>query len=1442
MQRFATVLKFAAAALATIVALAVVAGAIAQTGVAKRWLADTIAAALSDATDRVTLQGLHGSVPFRMTVDEIVIADAVGPRLTVSGGALDIAPLDLLAGRLTVRRLTVKKLALLRSGTGTGTGNGGILGFLLQPPLAMTLAEFRVDEIVLGADILGQPMRLAATADGSLARGRATGDLAIERRDAPGHLALHVALDGTPAVLHVDGTIVEPSGVALAHLLGQEAPLPLSVTLAGTGPLADWRGTLAARAGGDAALDMTLRLTRDETRHLAITGSARLAPLLPASDRALAGEDQSFALALALGDNGDIAVDHVAVTTAAGTLGGSGRYTHAGTTLAATAALTLPDLRSVAPLVDPKLAGAATLNLALSGTLSRPVLAVDATARDLAITDVAARTATATVSLHTDGDLRNPATPVILTGDGSLDGLTAVATPLPAGAAEWHADGRLDHSTGTLTLTAATLKDAGATLSAAGTFAADAVTGTLTLDVPSLAPLLGSPWRGALHLGADLSTGRDGTLAARLAGTLDHAGLSDPILDAAVGPHASLTATLRRLASGAVFARDIRIVGTGASLTADGDSNTDGRLAATGRLTIPHLAAIDPDLDGDVTVDMRLAGPAAALSGTLALTGTATASGHHLDQMALNATVTDLAALKGHVSGGFSLDGLDTALAADTAYSRDTLTISGITIAAGGSQITGDLSIAGKSGAVAGRLDGDLPDLKPWSPVAGMPLAGSLALHTILSPAPDRRLGLNLTLDGKAIHVDGVALETLHLIAATDRSGEIAVTADAHGTAGASFALATAATVTLGDGATGVAVTRLVGSLAGTPLALQRPLRLDITGGNGAVGPLDLSFGAGRLTGDGRAAGDAIALHLLARDLPVASLARLAGRRDVTGTLGAELTIGGSRDDPSGRLVVDGENLHFAATSRPDLAALGAMIAGDWQHGSVALKGRLAGPNHAAVGFTGTVPLLLDRDRLAFYVPGTGDLTLHLEGEGDLANLVDLLPLGEDKLSGQFTIDATVGGTVATPTAAGWLAVTRGHYESLDAGTVLDGVGFTLAGDRQRLVLADFAASDGDNGRLTLAGSVDLAATPGPALSFAATLARFHVSRLDEAGITASGDVRLGGTVAAPALAGRLRVDEADISIPDQAPLNARPVNAVVIDSRSKTVIPTISRASAPVLVAATLNADLDLPGRVFVRGRGLDSEWRGHLHIEGTSASPDITGRLDIVNGTYDFLGKSMSLDRGTFTFAGGSTRIDPLIDAEASSSTSDMTAIIDITGTATAPLISLSAQPALPRDEILARLLFGTSISQVTPVEGVQLAQAAASLANGGSPGVMARIRRGLGLDRLSLGATSTSPIPGSRGIGVPALDAQPGLPGSAPAVGTGTTPVAPGISANTGVSAGRYVAKGVYVGVTQGLTSGGSSVNVEVDVTRHLSVETQAGTPTAGSGLGIDWKYDY
>ena len=169
------------------------------------------------------------------------------------------------------------------------------------------------------------------------------------------------------------------------------------------------------------------------------------------------------------------------------------------------------------------------------------------------------------------------------------------------------------------------------------------------------------------------------------------------------------------------------------------------------------------------------------------------------------------------------------------------------------------------------------------------------------------------------------------------------------------------------------------------------------------------------------------------------------------------------------------------------------------------------------------------------------------------------------------------------------------------------------------------------------------------------------------------------------------------------------------------------------------LDVEVDAPRAVFVRGRGLDAEMGGKIHVGGTAAAPQISGGFALRRGTFDLAGTSLKFVRGEVGFAGAGLqrRLDPTIDFAAEAAAAGVTAKLGVTGFASAPKIALSSTPELPQDEVLARLLFGVSVKELTPLQIVQIARAVNTLRGGGGGGMnpIAKAQKRLGLDRLSV-----------------------------------------------------------------------------------------------------------
>lgn len=170
-------------------------------------------------------------------------------------------------------------------------------------------------------------------------------------------------------------------------------------------------------------------------------------------------------------------------------------------------------------------------------------------------------------------------------------------------------------------------------------------------------------------------------------------------------------------------------------------------------------------------------------------------------------------------------------------------------------------------------------------------------------------------------------------------------------------------------------------------------------------------------------------------------------------------------------------------------------------------------------------------------------------------------------------------------------------------------------------------------------------------------------------------------------------------------------------------------------------------PGRIDVDGMGLDSEWGGNIRLRGTTDDPRIGGEARVVRGWYSFAGTRFELTRGRIDFD-ENVPIDPRVDIVAETKRQGLDVGVTVRGNAQSPEIAFSSTPALPEEEILARLLFGGSITELSATDALQLGTALASLRGGAGMDLINRLRSAIGLDRLRI--VSADPALG-RGTGV-------------------------------------------------------------------------------------------
>ncbi len=424
-------------------------------------------------------------------------------------------------------------------------------------------------------------------------------------------------------------------------------------------------------------------------------------------------------------------------------------------------------------------------------------------------------------------------------------------------------------------------------------------------------------------------------------------------------------------------------------------------------------------------------------------------------------------------------------------------------------------------------------------------------------------------------------------------------------------------------------------------------------------------------------------------------------------------------------------------------------------------------------------------------------LEANLSVEGHAEQLWALFGPEDQSLRGEINANVKVGGTLAKSDLEGGFNIAKGIYEHGETGLHLADI--TAAGvfDQSSARLTSFTANDGAGGTLTGQGDIDWRKTLQGGIKFAATNLR-ALGREDRSAVVSGG----GAITLKPdavEVSGDLNVSQARISI-EQPAAAAIPTLSNVRRVNFRNMQDETDEEAAPEPTRPVrLDLKVSAPRRIVVFGRGLDTEWSTNLHVTGPVANPLIEGDATLVRGTLQLAGKRFSFDSGSVRFDGPISAAR--VDISASRDTTDVNATVHVTGSPLKPVFTLESTPSLPQDEILARVIFGKSASQLSGIELAQLAAGLAQLAGGQAAFDPAGIlRQATGLDRVSIGADDT-----------------------------GAT-----------ASAGKYLSDDVYLQVGAGGT-GGFGAQVEWEPSKNLSI-TSGAQANGDTRIGVRWKKDY
>ncbi len=1379
-----------------------------DSGAGQRWAINKLANRSSKSGFQIVIGDFQGSLYSRALVKNVQLRDTKGTFLTIHAAQIDWSPATIWRKDVEIRALDIDNATWHY----VPKFNPADPNAPLLPDWDISIDRLTIARLTLAPPVAGKQSALKAHGTAHIADRRVQAKLDMAALDSSD--TARIRLDAVPDDNRFDADVqISAPGKGLFATLARWQPGG-TVALSGKGDFKNWRGKLAARTGAVDALTADLHL---QDGVLSVDGDTRAPEGLSPRLTTLLASFPHVSATIAAPDK--LLQTRGTLSGGKTTLGWNGKINLATREMTDTTATLVDETGALLPLLDPALkATGAKITATVSGDFRRPDISATLAATKLSWLRYSLETlgGTAKISQMSQGAPWQ----VALTAKNGKTGLVWLDPKL----ATLSASGRVRIANGAMT--ADTLAIKGVDLAANGVFSTIFKTGAWRATIANLATSMAAGSNGNLPLtlrGTASTNARASPVSISVSGTASLARWTGPVeIIRLFGRAPAITANMVVQPNGATRATALSVDGNGSKFTGTLALN-NGVIEAELSGRIKSLAVLAPGLPFSVQpnapVSLIVKGPienpqiagqvqspyvrigGAALR-DVTLTFQPDGSKSWATTLRADAPFGKLAvaaAIETDTSGIGLKSIAGTAgpaiISGNVDISRAGLATGALDIALNqpGQQLAINALLSAENGAQ--KMDGKISGRNISQSWNGSPLTLGAVNGTVsglLGKPPTLQADLTLKNAG---YQDWQVSD----MSVTGRgpANNFIASYKINGARGTTFSLAgnliTRGAQNLPDFIDATAS----GMIAQKPFKLSSPARLQRTPTGWTLAPTELAYAGGSARVSGATSGSTTDASLELANTSLDLLDFIRPDLGLTGKASGKAILQ-IRD---GKLTVLNGDLALKRVRRAGLfqSSLPLDITGTVGLDGGALQTRLQLRANGRPAGSGDIRIL----RTASGKMSDGALGGTFTYDGPAEALWGLIGTDANDIRGTLGIAATLAGTLADPQVRGEVQMRGGRYENVSLGLVVNSISADGQFDGAKLSFANAQGTFPAGGTITAKGQVDVSAERNFPAQIDVALVRASVIKRENLAVTATGNLVVtygprGGKISGPLVLNEARY-RAGGPVSGVVPeIEVREINKLI--KASATRAPTRRQALKPF----TLDMDVSARERVFVTGLGLTSEWRGSVNVAGTAQAPSLRGQMSLIRGTYDFSGRRFAVDDGVISFQGTSP-INPVVNIRASARAGDRDIIIRVTGAASQPDIQFSASPSLPQDEVLSRLLFGTSIQSLSPLEAVQLAAALNQLSSArGGLNVLGQVRRATGIDRLRVVAADKA-----RGSG-------------------------------TALSGGKYLTDRVYVEVsTDG--RGYTATIIEVDITRTLSVLSEIAT-LGGTNVGVKWSKEY
>ncbi|MGR3952509.1 MAG: translocation/assembly module TamB domain-containing protein [Chlamydia sp.] len=455
------------------------------------------------------------------------------------------------------------------------------------------------------------------------------------------------------------------------------------------------------------------------------------------------------------------------------------------------------------------------------------------------------------------------------------------------------------------------------------------------------------------------------------------------------------------------------------------------------------------------------------------------------------------------------------------------------------------------------------------------------------------------------------------------------------------------------------------------------------------------------------------------------------------------------------------------------------------------------------------LPIKNNTSQFPFFSPSyTAPLYGTIHGSCSLQTAISPWLEDDEWAEGRLEVHSKIRGTMQDHKVIGEISLHNGKFDLISLGSAFSDISIhgTLYG--KDIYIDDLRATDAKKGSFFGTGSLLLPIDGKRDFSWKvhAESSNFEIINLEYVKSIVSGVVELAGTSNDLSVTGSMTSDSTLVDISKKIAIPIPDLDIVYIN-RSDMKDEEKSEAISSAKESFGLLLDLKIATKkpIEIKGRGLSSLWKGDINIVGSGSKPMLYGGFSTTQGGFVFAGKDFTISYGNVSFAGDPLR-DSRLSISALSELPKVSARILVRGNIETPRLSLESNPMRTEKEILSLILFNKELTDVSPLESLQLASTALTLDQSAAPlQFLDTLKRKIGIDTFDFSSSKN------------------------------------GINSDVCVRIGKYISQGVTVNISKDFHSDANRIGVEVEIAKNISAEAEIGDDAQGI-ISIKWKKDF